>query len=338
MTRTSARFKVAVATMLVAICLVVAVPDVHAAPGGGTWFTNDAVVLWENRVDAWTDEFEPGYPEWINKHVDTFRFRAETVVQDDSIVNVTGAYYYKAGTITQAPNYQNDPSFIPWHQNTSYIINASQNTQFHGYWNAKNASMTNLPAQLDFVDSGDIVNGSAVGVDPNGQIFSGTLLLTESLLWTFGQEFETNEGPSDEVFWTSSLVIPYKTDRRLNYTLTVTKHVRYNGTYPSEPNAWQNSTFQARGGLLYGKTTNVLINQRTQIEYTLVAFNNDTKVHDTSTKAFRQYLQCKFPSAVYEDIDLGELVDGYVPVIAGLAALAAILLVARRVKRAVPVA
>ncbi len=330
-------FQAGSAVLLMLAMFAVCVPGIAAAPGGGTWFTSGAVVLWENKVDEYSDQFEEGVYEWLNRHTDTLRFKAESVVQNDTIVNVTGAYYYYDGHLNPAPDYQNHAGFVPWHPNMSFIVDGDPNSRFQAYWNALNVSMVDLPSQLDFTDATSMVNISSSSISNNlsGQIFLGSLLLTESLLWTYGHEFPTSEQDDDEVIWESSFTITSKKALTINYTLHVSKNVRLNGTYPAEPGAWRNSSFTGAGSLMYGKAYKVLHTQKTTIQYQLVAFNNDTKEHDTSTKQYRQSMYAVYPSEIYKDVDILSLVPGYEPAIIGLVVVAGVLLAwhAERKKR-----
>nr|MDO8118105.1 hypothetical protein [Candidatus Sigynarchaeota archaeon] len=320
-------FRASTAVLLTLTVLAIFTPVAAAAPGGGTWFTPGAVVLWENKVDEYSDQFEEGVFEWLNRHTDTLRFKAETVVQNDTIVNVTGAYYYYNGHLNPAPNYQNHAGFVPWHPDMSFVIDNDPNSKFQAYWNGLDTSMVDLPAQLDFTNATQMVNisSSEITNDLGGQIFIGSLLLTESLLWTYGQEFPTDEQDDDEVIWDSSFTITSKKALIINYTLHVSKNVHLNGTYPLATNAWRNSSFTGQGSLMYGKTYKVLHTQKTSIQYQLIAFNNDTQVHDITSKQYRQSMYAVYPSEIYKDVDILALVPGYEPAIIGLIVVSSVL-------------
>jgi len=269
-----------------------------AAPGGGVWLTNGTVILWKNTIEEYKDTNSDGIKTWTNIHTDFLRFKAERVQSEESKVNVTGAYYTYDGNLQSAPDYQNHPDFVPWHDNKSYVVSSEPSSHYQAFWNTIDASMEDVDETSDIAGPEDIFD---------------SLLLTVVLVWLYGEEFSVEAQAGDVVEWENSSTIEAKGERWLNYTIHIAKNVNLSGSYPNQDNPWGNSTFTAEGQLKYGDETNVLRQHKMGITYDLEVFNNDTKDYDTDQKKFKHELMVDYPSEVLKDTSLGTELGSKIP-------------------------
>jgi hypothetical protein len=268
-------------------------PSVSCAPGGGVWFQSGSVVLWKHTLSELTDEYDPGAPEWIQRRSTYIRFAAESVVSSDTEVSLTGAYYEHFGTLTPGPDYQNDPGFVAWHENRTYLVTTDTSSQYHGFWNSLDASMKDVTT----MDS----------------ILMDSILITASIVWVDSNFLIYKNKTGDEVSGTNSTSIIKKADNYIAYKMTITRSMKLLGSYPYETKSWFNATAELTGLLKYGPKYHVLHTSSLNITYSKLTWNNNTKTHDAAQKQYMAELAAYYPTEINQDVDLMDEIGLSIP-------------------------
>ena len=296
-------------------------PTVLAITINDVWWENgeENVVLWKSKIneygiDQWGDSFDTPIR---TSHI---RFKAESVEIGNypffgNAVNITGAYYERDGDMTPAPDYQNGPGFSAWGGNSSYYINDTILTHYQGFWNAKDVSLASLDNEyvpLVFVNS--------------------PIMLVAIFFWVFGNLLSIDKQTGDIETSSNSTEVISKTARSINYIITLGVQIELLGSYPTESNAWTNSTLIMTGEVFYGANTNVLRLATLDMNMTLSEFNNNTKEQDITSNTYLHTLNAIYPSEVYQDISTSEI-PGFPFGIIGIVSLISILYLGLKMKK-----
>lgn len=296
-------------------------PSALAITISDVWWENgqENVVLWRSKIneygiDQWGESFD------TNLRTSHIRFKAESVEIGNypffgNAVNVTGAYYERNGDMTPAPDYQNGPGFSAWGGNSSYYINDTTLTHYQGFWNAKDASLANLDNEyvpLVFVNS--------------------PIMLVAIFFWVFGNLLSIDKHTGDIETFSNSTEVISKTTRSIKYIVTLGIQIELLGSYPTESNAWTNSTLIMTGEVFYGANTNVLRLATLDMNMTLSEFNTNTKEQDITSNTYKHTINAIYPSEVYQDVSASEI-PGFPFEIIGIVSLISMLYLGLKMKK-----